>query len=137
MLRFSEFCILLYEFQISNLRVCLLQIASVIRATWAMRATSWTRRTRAPRSIPSATVAAVPSTRCSGTGIPRTVPMNFFREGAEQDRPAEGAEFLEPVQERKVVLQGLAEADARIDEDPFPVHAGLHGDLDPVRQDRT
>src|SRR3990170_3884409 len=56
-------------------------MASVMRQTCTIAATSWTRTMSAPWAMAIATVAAVPSRR-SSTGRPSTAPMVDLREVA-------------------------------------------------------
>ena len=51
---------------------------------------------------------------------------------ADDDRPAEVAQLAEAAQELEVVLERLAEADARVDPDALLGDAGRDGALDPL-----
>src|SRR5512147_2280093 len=55
----------------------------------------------------------------------------FFPRRAQHNRPAEAAKLVEPVQEREVVLERLAEPDSGIDKDLLGIHTRLDGDRDP------
>ncbi len=96
-----------------------------------MRATSWTRTTRGAALDPErhGGRSAVNRAR-SGTGMPRTVPMNFFLDVPSTTGLPRPRNSSSRFRSARLCVEILAETDARVDHDLFPVHAGLNGDLD-------
>ena len=100
-----------------------------------MGATSWTRKTLAPRSSASTVVATVAATRSWGSSRPVRRPRNDLRDvpittgKPSVDDPVQAAQQLE------VVLERLAEADARVDHDALLAHALADGERDALLEE--
>ena len=89
-------------------------------------ATSCTRNTLAPRSSASTFEATVPreplarEPRQARPSVrPRCVPEEALARGADHDRAAEREQLVQAAQQLEVVLDGLAEADARVEQHPL------------------
>ena len=96
-----------------------------------MAATSCTRRTSAPFAAARTLEAIVPPSRSSASA-PVSFPMKLLRElPSTMGRPSSG-QLAESPGRLEVVLDGLAEADARVDPDPVLGDAGRDGGLDPA-----
>ena len=104
---------------------------SVIFATCAMRATSWTRTTRAPRSIPSATVAAVRPPLFGQRDIQDRADELFPR-CAEYDRSAERSKSSSRSRIARLCSSVLPNPDPRVDGRLFPSTPALAAILDPL-----
>ena len=69
-------------------------------------------------AMPSATVAAVPSSRSCGGSVEQNVAERRFAGRAQKHRTSQQMKRLQMSDDLHVVLQRLAETEARIDDDP-------------------
>ena len=108
----------------------------------APRAPSPSRRARAATSTPCAahhaTAPAVPSMRSAGSSTPVSSPMNRLRDAPTSTGTRRSRNGADVVQQRQVVLEVLAEADARVDASCVARHARRHRGPEPRgRNSRT
>ena len=75
----------------------------------------------------------MPSTR-SAAGRSSRPPDEGLARGADEYRPPQHREFAEAIEQLQVVLEALAEADSRVDENPVGVDPGGRGAADPRGQ---
>ena len=80
----------------------------------------------APPNTAAIAAARLPSNRSSGSN-PEDFPDKRFARSAYQQRLSQGSERRQASEQRKIVIEGLAEADAGIDDDILPFHSGLNG----------
>ena len=90
---------------------------------WTVSGTSWTRSSWTPCSAALSARASEPARRCVGRRLAGQRADHPLAARAEHDRAAEAVEQREAVQQVEIVLDGLAEADAGIDEDLRAVDA--------------
>ena len=109
--------------------------ADATATTSRMAATSCTRKSRAPRATASATAAAVPNRRASGSSAAAQRADEALARNPHQHGIAEGDQHVEVGQQRDVVRQGLAEADTGIEDDGVGRDAGAAGGGGPPHQE--
>ena len=82
-----------------------------------------------PPTMPRTVVAAVASTRSPGRQVQDLAERRLARR-PEEDRAPQRPKQRELAEQGQVVRRRLAEAEARIDDQPLPRHAGTDGPLD-------
>ena len=82
-----------------------------------------------PAATARAVVASVPSRRSSDRQV-EDLPDGGLAAGAQEDGPAEVAERGQAGQQLEVLLGGLAEADARVDDELLAMAARRDGPVD-------
>ena len=103
--------------------------ASHTARAWRVAATSCTRRICTPWAAPSSAAASEPGRRSSGAA-PRQLADEALARGAEQHGAAQAVEDGQGPEQRQVVGQRLAEADAGIDDQALARDAGPLAGLD-------
>ena len=73
----------------------------------------------------------------SPTSEPSILPMKLLREVPTTIGRPSSAQLAEPSQQLQVVLEGLAEADPRVEPDPLLGDARRDRDLDPLGEERS